>query len=728
MAKAPQIMKKTDDEINLLEVFHTFYSRKFTIFVFALITMLFGVAYALISPPVYQADALIQLEEKSSGGLALSSELSELMGGQAPLSVAEVEIIKSRMVLGAVIENLNLDREAEPKRLPVIGDFLTRYNLPDPGLELLSKFAWNDERITVGRLDLPAALMSDPLILTMQADGAYSIEINGITRTGKVGETLRDEKLGFALLVDELEGKPGRQFIIQNHSLAKAISSLRSSLSVSEKGRKTSILQLTLKDRHPDKAAEILDELIKIYLLQNLERNAAEVDSSLQFILEQLPESEEELNQAKEALNKFKAERDTIDLSFETRALLEQSIEIESELNKLELQEQELQKRYTPSHPAYQTLLDSRSQLQARLERIQRTTGDLPEIQQEMLRLSQDLEVAQEVYLQLQNRAQELKVIKAGTIGNVRIIDSALPTAKPVAPKKKIIVMMALILGLMLGAGFALIRSLRNRGIHSAEQIESLDISVYATVPKTDNASDALSSKRGKAIEILAKKEPTDLAIESLRSLRTSLHFGMLDAKNKLCTITSSCPGEGKSFVSVNLATVMAQSGQKTCLVDADIRRGYMNRYFGLKRKVKGLTDFLTGDAGIEDIIRKDEESGLHYITTGAYPPNPAELLMHERMTELTEYLDKNFDFTLLDTPPILAVTDPIIVAKYTGMLLLVARYDVVMLEQIRAAVKKLEVNDLKLTGAIFNGDDPKTKGYGYTNYQYHYDYKSRET
>ncbi len=712
-----------DDEIDIGALLGLFWARKFTILLFAIVALLIGVAQALIVPPTYQADALVQLEEKSSGGLALSSEMADLLGGQAPVSVAEIEIIRSRMVLGIVVQNLGLDQIAEPKRLPIIGDFLTRYRLPDPGFSWMSEYAWNSERIAIGRLDLPERLQGRVFELTLVGQGSYTIDLDGHQISGKVGELLQDESSGFALLVDVLEGLPGRKFLIQKVPLANAISSIREQLSVSEKGRKSSILLLTMKDRNPTRAARILDEVTRVYLLQNIQRNTAEADSALQLILAQLPRAQADAEEAEAALNAFQADQETIDLSFETRALLEQAIGIETELNRLALEEQELRKRYTQSHPLYQTLLDNRAQLESRLQEIRTKTGALPEIQQEMLRLTQDLKVAQEVYLQLQSRAQELKVVKAGTIGNVRVIDTALPAPFPIAPKKKLIVALALILGLMAGTGFVLLRAFLYRGIRSAEEVENLGVSVYATVPQTANS---VPIKGQNSIAIMAEADPTNLAVEALRSLRTSLHFGMLDANNKLCMVTSSIPGEGKSFVSVNLATVLAQSGQKICLVDTDLRRGYLHRYFGKHRKDAGLSDFLAGDVKIEEIIHKDEKTGLNYILTGRYPPNPAELLMHERFGELSAYLDANFDYSLFDTPPILAVTDPMIVGKYTGMIMLVVRHDHVVLDQVRASLKKFEVNGLKPTGVILNGDDPKTKGYGYTNYQYQYEYKSR--
>lgn len=724
MAEMAVVQGDRDDEIDLAALIGKLWGRKFTIVMFAVVAVAGAFFYSLLAPPVYQADALVQLEEKSSGGLALSSDLADMLGGKAPVSVAEIEIIRSRMVLGTVVRNLHLDWQGEPVRLPVVGDFLTRYRLPEPGFGWLKSFAWHDERIVIGNLDMPNTLPPDPLILTAEGGGRYTLAVGGRTLNGKVGQTLRDDTSGLVLLVDVLTGNPGRQFRVNQLSFSKALEDLRRNLSVAEKGRNSSILQLALKDRDPVRAARILNEITRVYQRQNLERNAAEAESSLQFILDQLPAAEADVHKAEAALSAFQTRQDSVDLSFETKALLQQSIDIEAELNQLELQEQELSKRFTKSHPAYQTLLEKRAELEKRLAEIRSKTSVLPEAQQETLRLTQNLKVAQDVLLQLQSRAQELKVLKAGTIANVRVIDTALAGADPVAPKKTRIVALALVLGLFAGTGHVLLRGYMARGVRSAEEIEGLGLSVYATIPSS--AIPAAADKRAARMEILAVTAPTDLAAEALRSLRTSLHFGMLDASNKLCTITSSIPGEGKSFVSVNLATVLATGGQKICLVDADLRRGYLHRYFGLHRKDTGLSDYLAGDVPVEDIIRKDEKTGLSYIITGKYPPNPAELLMHDRFRALCAHLDGHFDLALFDTPPVLAVTDPILVGKLTGTIMLVARSQTVQAQQIQAALKKFEINGLRPSGVIFNGDDPKTRGYGYTNYQYQYEYKTR--
>lgn len=631
------------------------------------------------------------------------------------------------MILGDVVDTLNLDWSAEPKRLPQIGNFLKRFDLPDPGWEFISNYAWHDETITLEWLQVPETLLGEPFILTHQGNGAFTVDLgDGNPLPGQVGELLEIETIGFALMVSALESPVGRQFVVKQKHISGVLKNLRANLSISEKGKNSSILRLTLKGEDGAEAVTILDNILRVYLLQNLSRNAAEAESSLAFIQQQLPEAQAQVRAAEDRLNAYKLSQDSVDLSFETLSMLEQSVEIEAQLNALALEEQELQKRFTQNHPAYQTLLDSRAQLESLLADLRIKSEELPETQLEMLRLSLDLEVAQEIYVQLVSRAQELNVVKAGTLANIRIIDTALANPDTVAPNKKMIVLLAAVLGGVLSIAFVLVRSFMTRGVETTEEIEQLGIPVYASISKVGSGDYNGNKKKG-PLKILAKEAPTDLAVEALRSLRTSLHFGMLEAQRSILMVTSSRPGEGKSFLCVNLATVMAQAGQNVCLVDVDIRRGYLRRFFGVEKGTQGLTDVLAGDALIEDVIQQDADSGLYFIPAGKYPPNPSELLMHKNFSEVLDYLDERFDMTILDTPPLLAVTDPMIVGKYVGMTLLVAKHLVTNLAELKASTKTAETNGLKFTGAVLNGyDAKKSKGaYGAASYQY--DYKSRK-
>ena len=715
-----------DNEIDLLELFRVFYRRKGLIIFITFIGALIGVAIALFSTPIYKADALIQLEEKSSGGMALSADLSSMFSS-SPQSVAEIEILRSRMILTQVIKKLKLEISAEPLRLPVIGNFLSRYSIPDPKFALISNYAWHDEAITISRLDLPENLLDTDITLTYLGNDEYEIELPaGAPLRGRVNELFRRSELDISLMVNEITAKPGRQFILKRAIFADVLTDLRVAYQILEKGKNSSIIQLSMLHENPALAEAILREIGNVYLLQNVTRNAAEADNSLSFIEAQLPDAEAKMHEAENAVNAYKLSQDSVDLTFETQALLERAVRVEAQLGELVLQEQELRKRYTPAHPIYQTLLDNRAALENQLDEIRSQSVDLPETQLEMLRLTQDLEVNREIYLQLVARAQELAVIKAGTIGNIRIIDTPLVFPKPVKPSKSVIAIVATMLALFAAMGLVLLHSLKTRGVEGKDDIEALGISVFGTINKVGNGNYAEKAS-GKAVPILAKTEPTNMSVEALRSLRTSLHFGMMDAKSNLLLVTSSRPGEGKSFIAVNLATVMAQSGQNICLVDADLRRGYLRRYFGLPKGTLGLTDVLAGNATLDDVIIRDADTGLNFIPTGKYPPNPSEILMHKNFSDICDELNARFGMTLMDAPPLLAVTDPVIIGKYSGMILLVVRHLLTQPGEIAASIRALENNGLKAGAAVLNAYSPKAAKQGGQDYSYQYDYKSRD-
>jgi len=720
------VTTENEQEIDLLELFLLFYRKKFLIIFITFLGLLVGVAIAFLSTPIYQANALIQLEEKSNGSMAISSDLSSLFG-DAPESVAEIEILQSRMVLGQVIEELQLDISAEPKRLPVVGNFLFRVALPDPGFSLISSYAWHEERIDIGMLEVPEALLDEEITLTNLGDGSYQIMLDsGAPIIGRVGQPLHRSELGFAITVNEMVGQPGRAFILEKFHFANALEALRENYSIAEKGKKSSIIQISMRGPDPALAARVLEEISDVYLLQNVTRNAAEADNSLSFIKDQLPEAEATMREAESAVNAYKLSQDSVDLTFETMTLLELSVGIEAQLSALNLEEQELKKRYTPAHPIYQTLLGNRAELENQLETLRVQSVELPETQLEMLRLTQDLEVTREIYLQLVARAQELAVIKAGTIGNIRVIDTPLAFPDPIEPSKPIVVMLSTILAFILAVAIVLLRSFMTKGVEGQDEIEALGLSVFGAIQKV-GAGDFGANKRGRDTPILAKTDPTNLSIEALRSLRTSLHFGMLDAKSSLLLFTSSRPGEGKSFLAVNLATVMAQAGQNVCLVDADIRRGYLRRYFGVPKSTLGLTDVLAGDATLDEVIVKDPDTGLNFIPAGKYPPNPSELLMHKNFANTCAELDARFEMTLMDAPPLLAVTDPVIIGKYAGMILLVVRHLFTQKGELNASLKALENNGLKANGAVLNAYSPKAANKGAGDYSYQYAYKNRD-
>ena len=215
---------------------------------------------------------------------------------------------------------------------------------------------------------------------------------------------------------------------------------------------------------------------------------------------------------------------------------------------------------------------------------------------------------------------------------------------------------------------------------------------------------------------------------EAFRSLRASLHFGMLDARTRSIALTSAAPEAGKSFNAVNLAAVAAQTGQKVCLVDADLRRGYLRRYFDLPKGQPGLAEVIAGEVSLDDALVEGPIAGLMFLPTGRYPPNPSELLMRREFPALIKALDDRFDLTICDAPPVLAVTDPVVIGRSVGATIAVVRHDQTHPEEVQALKRGLETGGVKLAGAILNGFDPRkaqgASGYGYT---YRYTYEKRQ-
>ncbi|HSF65000.1 MAG TPA: polysaccharide biosynthesis tyrosine autokinase [Paracoccaceae bacterium] len=719
----PPPMANEDDEIDLLALAASLWAGRWRIALVTVLALGAGAFYALDKTPIYRADGLLQLEVKRSA-LALPTGMQDLLGDETA-SVTEIEILRSRMVLGRVVDELGLDIMAAPQRLPVVGGVVQRIGLPRPDWAVLDPYAWNAEAIEVGELELPADWVGAELTLTALGDGRFQVDLpDGTRREGLVQTRIEDATLGFSLRVDRLDGAAGRVFTVQRRPRSEAMAALRNAVSVSESTRNSSILRLEVTNPDRQRAARILDAIARVYVDQNVARSAAEAQRSLEFIESQLPEAQAEVAEAEAALNSYRQQAQSVDLTFETQALLERATAIEQDLARLELEEQALADRYTRNHPAVQALLRNREGLEADLASLRDQAGALPETQKEIFNLTRNLEVAQQVYFQFLNRMQELQVLRASSIGSVRIIDMAQAGRLPIEPRKSRILALAGLLGLMGGGAWVLVARALRRGVRGGEELERAGLPVFATVPFTATAT-ARRKTRG-TMPILALQSPDDLAVEALRSLRTALHFGMLDAGSKAVLITSTAPEAGKSFTSVNLAVVAAQAGQKVCLIDADMRRGYLRRYFGLDRGAPGLAEHLAGDRPLDEVLHPGPVPGLTFLPTGQYPPNPSEILMRPSYPAMMASLSERFDLVLVDSPPVLAVTDPVILARATGAVIAVVRHMVTAPGEVEALRRAFETAGMRVTGAVLNGwraSEGARYGGRYANYNYRYSY-----
>jgi tyrosine-protein kinase Etk/Wzc len=467
----------------------------------------------------------------------------------------------------------------------------------------------------------------------------------------------------------------------------------------------------------------VLNHILNVYHQQNIERKTLESKQTLSFLDQQLPELKQQLEESEIKFNKFREQYNTVDVTQESELMLKQNVELEKMRIELKQKQAEYSAKYTPDHPLMTEINAQLAAIQKKSTELNQAIKRLPETQRLYLQLYRDVKVNTELYTSLLNSYQQLKIVKAGEIGNVRIIDTAVEPVKPIKPKKLIVLILSIFVGGFIGVLIALLRNMLSSGIKDSSRIENeLDLPVYATVPRSPiQESRVQLLKKKKSIPILAVKNSEDIAIESLRSIRTTIHFALNNAKNNIIAISGPAPEIGKSFISTNLAAIFAQGNKKVLLIDADIRRGYLHKYFD-HDTAPGLTEYLTNQSSLEQcIVHSNSVSHLDFLPRGKNQGNAAEMLSSPRFSELLSLLSQQYDHIIIDTPPILAVTDGIIISQFAGVNLVVARYAKTQMKELELTVNRFEQAGSKVNGIILNDVQATAGGnYGY-NYAYAY-------
>lgn len=678
--------------------------------------MLAGTLYTLFATPIYSADALVQVEQKNAS--TVLNEIDSILP-PTPASDTEIEILESRMVIGKTVDDLGLDTVVEQNYFPVIGKGLSRLMGNKPA------------SIAISRLEIPRTIDKRNVELEVTGPDSYTVSKDGDELfKGKVGQL--ESHGDISMLVSEIHADEGTSFTVTKLNNLQAIRSVLSNLTVADKGKDTGVLGLEYLGEDPEQISKVLNQIVNNYLLQNVERKSAQAEKSLEFLRTQLPAVRSKLDEAEDKLNTFRRQNESVDLSLEAKSALDSSVSVQSQLNELTFREAEVSQLFTKDHPTYRALLEKRKTLEGEQAQLNKKIAGMPQTQQEILRLTRDVQSGQEIYMQLLNRQQELGISKASTVGDVRIIDGAQTANSPVAPKKLLIIAASLIFGLFVSVGLVLLKALLHHGIENPDQLEELGMNVYASVPLSDwqrkKDTEALA-RRGSKVKtdphetLLALGNPTDLSIEAIRSLRTSLHFAMMEAKNNILMITGASPGIGKTFICANLATLVAKAGQRVLFIDGDMRRGYTHELLGADNK-SGLSNVLSGKTEFSPALIQQGVYGFDFLPRGQVPPNPSELLMHRRMGELLEWASKNYDLVLIDTPPILAVTDASIIGKLAGTSLMVARFEANTTKEVDVSFKRFAQNGIEIKGVILNAVVRKAAnayGYGYDYYAYDY-------
>lgn len=720
MLQANPATTEDDTEISIGDMLTQVLARKWIVIATTILGLAGGLFMGQLPPDEYRASALVNIEQRGPA-LALPEALSGrgLIEGSSTRIDAEAHIIRSRFVLGPVVRELNLDWRLEPDRFPIIGHVAERRAWPTIPDFIAPRYARYGDQIRLDLLEVDSPLINRRARLRITGEGTFEAWLpDGPRVEGQVGEIVTLAS-GFRFRIARLNAPRGRSFTLWRAPMNNAIGQLRNGLDIRERRPANSgIVDFHFLNQDRDLARRAANAVVLSYQEQTLNRRSAEIDRSLEFIETNLAEVRQNTARATERLNEFRQQSQAVALTSTSQDLLSRIVGIESELEELAFREEQMARRLTPNHPEYRTLLDQRARLENRLEEMREEAAALPPIEQELLELTQALERSIEIERQLIARGEQLGIVRASAISNVHMLEEA-DTARLTGPNRTQPILIGLVLGLGLGVGGILGMNFLRRGIDDSRTIEELGLPLFATINRVPGLRSGGADTK---LYGLARTAPGDIVVESLRGLRTGLQFSLATASRKSLMITSPAPSLGKSFVSLNLGIVAAQSGAQVLLIDADMRKGKLRRQFDIGRDHPGLSELLSRRCGIEEALYRDPSvEGLDFIAAGKYPPNPADLLTSAAFDKLMEEATAAYDLVIIDTPPVLAVTDPAIIGQKTGMSLLVIKHLETTRAEVLSSMKLLDTSGIRLSGAILNQFDAKASRYGHYGHKYGY-------
>lgn len=717
-----------DDTIDLKELFFSLIAQWKLIALCVILSLTCALLYLKVTPKTYSTDGMVLVEDsKGAGAAALLGNLGDSLpggiGGKSPAD-AEIEILNSRMILTKVIQDLNLDIRIKDDKDTVFNRLTAHDKSKVIYKNDLIIFQKPNASFVIKKLDVPNDYLDKDLKLQFIENNKFNLYYKDKpVFEGNLNTTNQKRDIKGNWKVEIFTQSPFKQsFTLTKLAPPTAVDFVRKSYSIAEKGKNSGVIALNYSGDDKEYITQVLNHILSIYQTQNIERKSLESKQTLSFLDKQLPDLKQKLEESEIKFNRFREQYNTIDVTQESELLLKQNIELEKMKIQLQQQQAELSSKYTNDHPLMSAINAQLAEINKKTSEMTQSIKRLPETQRLYLQLYRDVKVNTELYTTLLNSYQQLKIAEAGEIGNVRLIDHAIEPVKDIKPKSLITLILSIFVGGFIGVLLALLRNMLRSGIKDSSQIENeLDLPVYATVPRSPIQESRINIlKKKKSIHILAVKNSDDIAIESLRSMRTAIHFALSSAKNNIIMISGPAPELGKSFISINLATILAQSDKRVLLIDADMRRGYMHKYFNHDAQ-PGLSEYLSNQQGLDQIIRSTHVKNLSSMSRGKSPVNPSELLGTNKFAEMLQHLSSQYDHILIDTPPILAVTDGIIVSQYAGVNLVIARHAQTQIKELELTVNRFEQAGVKVTGVILN-DIQRTAGssYGY-NYAYAY-------
>lgn len=727
--------------------------------------------YTRFTTPVYETSAqlLIKDDKRSAPTSTLQddvlAQLNFLTGNSNILN--EMPILQSRTIVGRAIKDLGLQSSYFIKG---------RYQ----NVEI-----YKSTPVWVTPLLLKDSIKGTVLDIKVNSDQTYTVtDINNNQAKAVNGQTVNLSSGTYLFQTNPNARDTFKEVIVNIVPLNLIISQFQKNLILSQTDKQSSVIEMKFKTTVPKKGEDFLNTLIREYSLAGLADKNETAANTIQFVDSRLDSISEELAKVENDIQNFLSTHSIADIDEQSKMFIDQAGQLDQQMvqqsleaNTLKLIQDyvnapETKGSYVPSTLGIQdpTLIGlvqdyNRLQLQrtqqlqagAGLENpvikvidtqlnklrddIRENTGNLvkisqsvaqklrqqnvefqnkiinvPKVQRDLIALKRQQEIKSTLYVYMLQKREEASITEAASVYNNRIIDPAITNIIPVEPQKKLIYFVAFLLGLALPGGLLYLKGLLNRKVGSRQDVEThTNAPVYAEISH--------SKKEGPIIVVSGSRS---VVAEQFRNLRTNLSFVLRSGDHKVILITSSMGGEGKSFISLNLAMTYALMGKRTVLLGLDLRKPKIGNYIG-QENAPGVSNYLSGQLQLEDLAIELNygKHNLYFINSGPVPPNPAELLLQPAMAEMVRYLKENFDYIIMDTPPVGLVTDAQILGEYADTCLYIVRHEYTMKAQIQLLDSYYKAKRLPNMGVILNdikaGDAYRYNygGYGYGNGYY---------
>lgn len=758
-----------NDELDLKQFIRDCISRWHYFVIAGIIITCLAFVYIKFTLPVYEASGSVIVQDEKSGSSIEDVLSSDLFG--TSLSVpTEIGILKSRQVMRKTIEKLGLGIQ-----------YYNTTSVPSqplyPRSPIVAVVDTIDRHILEQPFDITIVDAGHYIVETEYDD--KDIPEFSFTKKAAFGELVKHKYFAFTIRLNDSLPVPekGTEFRFIVRSINKLSSDMLANLTVEALDKDADIISMRYTDVVPVRALDVLNTIGEVYIDRDVQDKAAVASLTLKFVDEQLNSTGQNLSQTEKEMQTFKERNSTVDLSAESQAMLAKlnDIDIQRVRNKIEANSLDNLYQYVTEHtdltnlaptslgipdpllveliggmqqlqnkrkslaygvkndaPALkvldQQIAEMRSTLIENISSIRRRMSvtdqslksqlgtyetavrKVPEVERELIGIKRNFEVNQNIYTYLLQKKAETSIAKATVVSDNKILDNAALADEPVSPNKKLVAVLIALLTLLIPSGIILARNLLRTTVQNKEDITALtNIPVVGVIGHSADVS-----------TLAVMHKPKSAIAEAFRTIRTNLQFYGINNGKKVIMITSSVGGEGKSFITLNLATVLAMQNKKVIVLGLDLRKPKLFNDFQFRNDT-GVTSFLAGGAALDSVIRKTTIEGVDLISSGPIPPNPAELLASNKMDEMISELRNRYDYVVIDTPPVGLVSDGLMIVPRADITLYIVRQNYSKLEYIRSLDGLAAEHKISNLSIVLNDSDFSRAGY--YGYGHHYGY-----